>query len=70
VGIHIETYGTNKISEDKIIDIINKNFSFKPKAIINYLDLKKAKYKKTAAYGHFGRKDQDFTWEKIKNLST
>lgn len=69
VGIHIETYGTNKISEDEIIDIINKNFSFKPKDIIEYLNLKMLKYKKTAAYGHFGRKDPDFTWEKIKDLS-
>ncbi|MCF7795305.1 methionine adenosyltransferase [Patescibacteria group bacterium] len=68
VGIHIETYGTNKVSEDKIIEIINNNFSFKPKDIIEYLDLKKPKYNKTAAYGHFGRKDDDFTWEKIKKL--
>jgi S-adenosylmethionine synthetase len=68
VGIHVETYGTNKVSEDKIIEIINKHFSFKPKDIIDYLDLKKAKYRKTAAYGHFGRKDSDFTWEKVKKL--
>jgi S-adenosylmethionine synthetase len=64
VGIYINTFGTGKISEEKIVDLIKKNFDFRPKAIIDYLDLKRPIYQKTAAYGHFGRDDEDFTWEK------
>lgn len=63
VGIYVQTFGTNKIPENKIIELIKKNFDFKPKAIVEALDLKRPIYKKTAAYGHFGRKDKDFTWE-------
>ncbi|MDD5071409.1 MAG: methionine adenosyltransferase [Patescibacteria group bacterium] len=65
VGIYINTFATNKIPEEKIIDLIKKNFDFRPKAIIDYLGLKRPIYQKTAAYGHFGRDDEDFTWEKI-----
>ena len=50
--------------EDKIIEAINKVFDLRPKAIIDYLKLKRPIYEKTAAYGHFGRNDPDFTWEK------
>ncbi|MDD5290534.1 MAG: methionine adenosyltransferase [Patescibacteria group bacterium] len=64
VGIYVNTFGTNKIPEEKIIELIKKNFDFRPKAIIDYLDLKRPIYQKTAAYGHFGRDDKDFTWEK------
>jgi len=64
VGIYVNTFGTNKISEEKIIDLIKKTFDFRPKAIIDYLNLKRPIYQKTAAYGHFGRDDKDFTWEK------
>lgn len=64
VGIYINTFGTSKIPEEKLLEIIKKNFSFKPKEIIDHLDLKRPIYKKTAAYGHFGRDDPDFTWEK------
>ena len=64
VGIYVNTFGTNKIPEEKIIDLIKKNFDFRPKAIIDYLNLKRPIYQKTAAYGHFGRDDKDFTWEK------
>lgn len=63
VGIYIDTYGTNKISETKIWKLINKHFDFRPKQIIDHLNLKRPIYRKTAAYGHFGRNDQDFTWE-------
>jgi len=64
VGFYIDTFGTNKIPEAKIEGLIRKNFDFKPKAIIDYLDLRRPIYQKTAAYGHFGRNDKDFTWEK------
>ena len=64
VGIYAQTFGTNKIPEDKIIELIKKHFDFRPKAIIEKLDLKRPIYRKTAAYGHFGRADKDFTWER------
>jgi len=65
VGIYIDTFNTNKIEEDKIIELIKKHFDFRPRAIIEKLDLKRPIYRKTAAYGHFGRENKDFTWEKI-----
>ena len=64
VGIYVQTFNTNKIPEDKIIELIIKHFDFRPKAIIEKLDLKRPIYRKTAAYGHFGRADKDFTWER------
>ncbi len=64
VSIRVDTFGTNKIPEDKIIDLVKKNFDLRPAAIIKNLDLRRPIFKKTAAYGHFGRNDEDFTWEK------
>lgn len=64
VGIYIDTFGTAKIDETKIIELIKKYFDFKPKAITDTLKLKRPIYRKTSAYGHFGRNDKDFTWEK------
>ena len=64
LSIMIDTFGTNKVDEDKIEDIVKKNFDMRPKMIINRLDLLRPIYKKTASYGHFGREDPDFTWEK------
>lgn len=64
LSILVDTFGTGKISDDKIIKIIKKNFDFRPAAIIERLDLKRPIYKKTAAYGHFGRIEKEFTWEK------
>lgn len=64
VGIYIDTFGTNNIPEIKILDLIKAHFDFRPKQIIDTLDLKRPIYRKTAAYGHFGRNDKDFTWEK------
>jgi len=63
VGIYIDTYNTNKIHESEILNLINKHFDFKPKEIIKALNLRRPIYRKTAAYGHFGREDKDFTWE-------
>ncbi len=65
VGIYIDTYGTNKLEENKILQLIHKHFDFRPKQIISQLKLKRPIYQKTAAYGHFGRSDKDFTWEAI-----
>jgi len=64
LSIMIDTFGTNKIGEEKIEALIEKHFDMRPKMIINRLDLLRPIYKKTAAYGHFGREDPDFTWEK------
>jgi len=65
VGIYIDTFGTAKIDEDKITELIKEHFDFRPKAITDTLDLKRPIFYKTAAYGHFGRDDKDFTWERI-----
>ena len=65
VSVFVHCFGTNKISEEKIEELIRKNFPLKPAEIILELDLKKPIYKKTAAYGHFGRDEPSFTWEKL-----
>ncbi|WP_375486340.1 methionine adenosyltransferase [uncultured Jatrophihabitans sp.] len=64
VGLFVETFGTETVDPDKIIDAINQVFDLRPAAIIRDLDLKRPIYAKTAAYGHFGREDADFTWER------
>ena len=64
LSIMVDTFGTNKIDEEKIETLIEKHFDMRPKMIINRLDLLRPIYKKAAAYGHFGREDPDFTWEK------
>ena len=64
VSILVDTFGTARIPEERIADIIRKNFDLTPSGIIRMLDLRRPIYKKTAAYGHFGREDEDFTWEK------
>ncbi|MBI2672643.1 methionine adenosyltransferase [Candidatus Woesearchaeota archaeon] len=64
-ALNIETYGTAKIPEERIEELLRKHFSFKPKDIIAELDLRRPIYAKTAAYGHFGRDDPDFTWERL-----
>jgi len=68
VSIYIDTKGTGKIADEEISEIVKKVFDFKPKSIIENLNLKRPIYKKTAAYGHFGRTDPDFTWEKIDKV--
>lgn len=64
VSILVETFGTGKISDEAIIELINKNFDLRPAAIIRDLDLRRPIYRQTAAYGHFGRKDIELPWEK------
>jgi S-adenosylmethionine synthetase len=63
-SVNVDTSDTNKIPEDKIVELVKKHFKLNPREIIKKLDLLRPIYKKTAAYGHFGRNDPDFTWEK------
>ena len=63
-SIRIDTFGTGKLPEDKLTDIISENFDLRPAGIIQMLDLRRPIYKGTAAYGHFGRSDLDLPWEK------
>ena len=64
VGLFVETFGTETVAVDKIVDAIAETFDLRPAAIIRDLDLKRPIFQKTAAYGHFGREDADFTWER------
>jgi len=68
VSILVDTFGTNTIPEEKIVQIVSKNFNLTPKGIIESLNLRRPIYKKTASYGHFGRNDPDFTWEKTDKV--
>jgi len=70
VSLYVNTFGTNKIPEEKIIELVRKNFDMKPSGIISQLDLKRPIYKKTAAYGHFGRNEPEFSWEKTDKAET
>ena len=63
-SISVNTFGTSTISEEKIADLIRDNFDLRPRQLINMLDLKRPIYQATAAYGHFGREEDAFTWEK------
>src|SRR5262249_17942344 len=69
VSVLVDTFGTGKVSEDKIEEVVRKNFKLTPKGIIETLNLRRPIYKKTAAYGHFGRSDKDFTWEQTDKAS-
>ncbi|RLQ20942.1 methionine adenosyltransferase [Seongchinamella sediminis] len=62
-SIAINTFGTGKLSDDKIAELVREHFDLRPRGLIEMLDLKRPIYRKTAAYGHFGREDADFTWE-------
>jgi S-adenosylmethionine synthetase len=64
VSVMADTEGTGKVPEEKIVAAVREIFPLTPKGIIDYLNLRRPIYKKTAAYGHFGRNDEDFTWEK------
>ena len=68
VSIEVETFGTGKIADDKIVEIIGKVFDLRPAVIIRELDLRRPIYKQTAAYGHFGRTDLDLTWERLNKV--
>lgn len=64
VSIWVDTFGTGKISNENLIELIQRNFDLRPRGIIEMLDLLKPIYKKTASYGHFGRENENFSWEK------
>ena len=70
VSLYVNTFGTNKIPEKQIEELVRKNFDMKPSGIISELDLKRPIYKKTAAYGHFGRNEPEFSWEKTDKAET
>lgn len=64
MSVGVETFGTGKVSNNRIIEIIRENFELQPTGIIEMLNLRQPIYKKTAAYGHFGRGNCGFPWEK------
>ena len=65
VSIMVDTFGTGKLADAEIADIVDKHFDLRPAAIIRDLDLRRPIYKQTAAYGHFGRKDVSLPWERL-----
>ncbi|MGA1821681.1 MAG: methionine adenosyltransferase [Thermoplasmatota archaeon] len=69
VSVMVDTFGTSRINEEEIEKLIVKRFDLRPSAIIDHLDLLRPIYRKTAAYGHFGREDPDFTWERTDMAS-
>ena len=70
LSVNVETFGTGKIADDKIAELITQHFDLRPGAIIRDLDLRKPIYRKTAAYGHFGRDDIEFPWERTDKAET
>jgi S-adenosylmethionine synthetase len=68
LSVYVDTYGTGKLTDEEILDILNKNFDLRPGHLIKELRLKRPIYQKTAVLGHFGRNDPDFTWETPKPL--
>ena len=67
-SINVETFGTGKLSSEKLVEIVRENFDLRPAGIIKTLDLRRPIYKQTAAYGHFGRNDLDLPWEKLDKV--
>lgn len=67
-SVHVDTYGTGKVADEVILDAIKKEFDLTPQGIINTLDLLNPIYGPTAAYGHFGRTDVEFPWEKLNKV--
>ena len=64
-SVMVDSFGTGKVSDEELVQIVRENFDLRPAGIIKMLDLRRPIYKKTAAYGHFGRTDADFTWERL-----
>ena len=64
----VDTFGTSKLREDQLVEMIRKHFDLRPAGIIKMLDLRRPIYKQTAAYGHFGRDDLDLPWEKLDKV--
>ena len=70
VSVHVETYGTGRIDDEQICDLVRRHFPLRPAGIIDHLHLRRPIFRKTAAGGHFGRDDDDFTWEKTDMAKT
>jgi S-adenosylmethionine synthetase len=70
VSIAVDTFGTGKVSEDVLVDLVSENFDLRPAGIIKMLDLRRPIYQQTAAYGHFGRTDVDLPWERTDKANT
>jgi S-adenosylmethionine synthetase len=70
VSVLVDTFGTGKVDSGKLEDLVRANFKLTPKGIIESLNLRRPIYKKTAAYGHFGRSDKEFTWEATDKAAT
>lgn len=68
ISVRVDTFGTGKLAEDKIVEIVRDNFDLRPAGIIKMLDLRRPIYKQTAAYGHFGRSDLDLPWERLDKV--
>jgi len=68
-SVMVETYGTGKVSNEKLTELVLANFDLRPKGIVQMLDLLRPIYQKTAAYGHFGRDEPEFTWEATDKVS-
>ena len=64
----MDTFGTGKVEDEKLVEIIRENFDLRPAGIIKMLDLRRPIYKQTAAYGHFGRTDLDLPWERLDKV--
>ncbi len=64
----VDTFGTGKLSDEKLTEIVRQHFDLRPAGIIKMLDLRRPIYKQTAAYGHFGRADLDLPWEKLDRV--
>ena len=69
-SIMVDTFGTGKLSDEKLVELVRENFDLRPAGIIKMLDLRRPIYKQTAAYGHFGRNDLDLPWEKLDRVDT
>lgn len=69
-SIYVDTFGTSKLTNDELINIIKENFDLTPRGIIKSLDLRRPIYQKTSNYGHFGRNDKDFTWERLDKVES
>ena len=69
-SVMVDTFGTGKLSDEKLTEIVRENFDLRPAGIIKMLDLRRPIYKQTAAYGHFGRLDLDLPWEKLDKVES
>ncbi|MDE5891880.1 MAG: methionine adenosyltransferase domain-containing protein, partial [Acetatifactor sp.] len=67
-SIMVDTFGTGKLSDEKLVEIIRENFDLRPAGIIKMLDLRRPIYRQTAAYGHFGRNDLNLPWEQLDRV--